>query len=62
MTAREVIRRLEEDGWYLKTTRGGHLQYAHPTKLGKVTIANHKGDIRPGTLSSIEKQSGLKLR
>lgn len=62
MTVREIMRRLETDGWYIKAIRGSHIQYAHPTKPGKVTVANHKGDIRPGTLASIEKQAGLKLR
>lgn len=62
MTAREVMRRLEANGWRVKAIRGSHFQYTHPSKTGKITIANHKGDIKPGTLASIEKQSGLKLR
>ncbi|WP_425426434.1 type II toxin-antitoxin system HicA family toxin [Thermicanus aegyptius] len=27
----------------------------HPTKSGKVTVPNHKGDIAPGTRNSILK-------
>lgn len=60
MTVREVIKRLEADGWYIVATRGSHIQYKHPTKPGRVTVANHKGDIPPGTLASIMKQAGLK--
>lgn len=60
MTVREIIRKLEADGWTLKATRGSHMQYVHPAKPGKVTIANHPGDIPPGTLNSILKQAGLK--
>lgn len=60
MTVRDVIKLLEADGWTVKAVRGSHVQYAHPTKPGKVTVANHKGDIPPGTLSSIMKQAGLK--
>jgi predicted RNA binding protein YcfA (HicA-like mRNA interferase family) len=27
---RDVIRQLEEQGWFLVATRGGHRQYKHP--------------------------------
>ena len=58
---REIIRRLEQDGWYLVATRGSHRQYRHPAKPGQVTIPGHLGDdVRPGTLSSILRQAGLK--
>lgn len=60
MTAKEVTKRLELDGWMVKAVRGSHVQFIHPTKLGKVTVPNHKGDIPPGTLASIFKQAGLK--
>lgn len=29
---------LEEDGWFLMTTKGDHRQYKHPTKKSKVTV------------------------
>ncbi|MDR1616331.1 MAG: type II toxin-antitoxin system HicA family toxin, partial [Syntrophomonadaceae bacterium] len=32
------------DGWTLKTIKGSHHQYVHPTKPGKVTIPCHSGD------------------
>jgi predicted RNA binding protein YcfA (HicA-like mRNA interferase family) len=38
MKVREVIKLLEEDGWYLKATKGSHRQYKHPTKPGRVTL------------------------
>ena len=61
MKVREVIKRIEADGWYLVTTRGSHRQYKHPTKSGRVTIAGHpKDDLSPGTLNSILKQAKLK--
>jgi len=56
-----VIDRIEKDGWRLKTTKGSHRQYIHPTKPGRVTIAGHPGDdLAPGTLNSVFKQAGLK--
>lgn len=60
MKVREIIKRIEAEGWYHVRTRGSHRQYKHPTKPGRVTIAgkpNH--DLAPGTLNSILKQSGL---
>jgi len=47
---RDVIRLLEEDGWYLVRTTGSHRQYHHPMKSGTVTVAGHPGeDMAPGT-------------
>ena len=61
MKVREVIRLLEDDGWFLVATRGSHRQYKHPTKPGRVTVAGKPSDdLAPGTLNSILKQSGLK--
>jgi len=58
---RDVIRLLEEDGWYLARTRGSHRQFKHSTKSGAVTVAGKASiDVPPGTLNSILKQSGLK--
>ena len=60
MKVREVIKLIEEDGWYLVSTKGSHRQYKHPSKPGRVTIAGHGGpDLAPGTLNSIFKQAQL---
>ncbi|MBO9371498.1 MAG: type II toxin-antitoxin system HicA family toxin [Chloroflexi bacterium] len=60
MKVRDVIRLIEEDGWYLVRTKGSHRQYKHPTKPGLVTIAGHPNDdLAEGTLSSILKQAQL---
>lgn len=60
MTAKDIIKLLEADGWVLKAVRGSHMQYTHPIKPGKVTLPSHKGDVPVGTLQSILKQAGLK--
>jgi predicted RNA binding protein YcfA (HicA-like mRNA interferase family) len=61
MKVREVIKLIEEDGWYLARTRGSHRQFKHPTKSGLVTIAGKPSDdLAPGTLNSIFKQAQLK--
>ena len=62
MNSREVIKRLQADGWELKRTTGSHHHFKHPEKPGVVTVIHPKKDFRPKTLASVEKQSGVKLR
>ena len=60
MTFKEIEKLIKADGWVYENTRGSHYYYSHPTKKGKVTVPNHKGDIPKGTANSILKQAGLK--
>jgi len=61
MKVREIIKIIENDGWYLKRTKGSHRQFKHPTRSGKVTIAGHeRDDLHPKTEISILKQAGSK--
>ncbi len=34
MKARDIIKMIEEDGWYLVRQKGSHKQYKHKTKKG----------------------------
>jgi predicted RNA binding protein YcfA (HicA-like mRNA interferase family) len=49
-------------GWYEVNQVGSHKQFKHPTKKDRVTVPHPKRDIPTGTLKSIEKQAGVKLR
>ena len=61
MKVRDIIRLVEDDGWFLVRTRGSHRHFKHPSKPGLVTIAGHPGvDMPKGTLNSVLKQAGLK--
>jgi len=61
MKVRDVIRRIEEDGWEFKRQRGSHRIYRHPNKPGTVTVTGARNkDIPSGTLGSILWQAGLK--
>lgn len=61
MKVREVIKMLENDGWYCDRTRGSHRQYKHPSEPGLVTVPGKPSDdLTPGTLNSILRQAGLK--
>ena len=61
MKVSEILRMIQDDGWFLLATRGSHRQYKHPTKAGRVTVPGKPSDdLAPGTLNSILKQSGLR--
>jgi predicted RNA binding protein YcfA (HicA-like mRNA interferase family) len=62
MTSREVIRLIEQDGWYFIGATGSHHYFKHPTKPGKVTVVHPSKDFKIKTLRSMELQSGVKLR
>ncbi|GEM_PF-709287 len=49
MNSNDVIKLLKNDGWQEKK-RGGtsHIQFVHPDKKGKVTVASH-GEKRNST-------------
>jgi predicted RNA binding protein YcfA (HicA-like mRNA interferase family) len=61
MKVSEVLRMLNDDGWFLVATRGSHRQFKHTIKAGRVTVSGKPSDeLAPGTLNSILKQAGLK--
>lgn len=60
MRFREIEKIVLDDGWVLADVKGSHHQYKHPSKPGKVTIPNHRGDIPQRVVNSILKQAGLK--
>ena len=58
---KDLIVRLEEDGWFLVRTKGSHRQYHHPTKPGTVTVSGKPSvEVPVGTLNSALRQAGLK--
>lgn len=60
MKYRELVKRVEADGWKLRNQVGSHRQYKHPIKPGVVTIAGKPNlDVPIGTLKAILKQAGL---
>ena len=61
MKVREILKLIEDDGWYLERIRGSHRQYKHANKAGLVTVAGKPNDdLAPGTQNSILKQAQLK--
>ena len=62
MDSKEIIKRLQDDGWQLHHTKGDHHQFKHPEKQGKVTVPHPKKDIAIGTLHNIFRQAGWDWR
>ncbi len=61
MKVRDLIKRIEADGWVQARQRGSHRQFKHPTKQGTVTVSGKPNiDVPPGTLNNVLKQAGLK--
>ena len=60
--SREVIQRLQDDGWYEVAQKGSHKQFKHPTKKGRVTVPSPGRDLPKGTPRSIERQAQIRLR
>ena len=60
MKVRDVVRRLEADGWYRIKSKSGHRQFKHPTKAGRVTVSGQMNvDVPIKTLKSIWRQAQL---
>ena len=60
MKVKDAIKKLEQDGWYLRRTKGSHRQFKHPTKSGTVTVSGKLSkEIPIGTLKSIWKQAQI---
>ena len=61
MKVAEVLRLIQQDGWFLVAQKGSHRQFKHPTKAGRVTVPGKPDDdLALGTRNSILKQAGLK--
>jgi len=60
MKIRDVLERLQDDGWQIVRQEGSHRILKHPTKRGIVVVAGHPSkDMKTGTLQSVWKQAGL---
>jgi predicted RNA binding protein YcfA (HicA-like mRNA interferase family) len=57
----ELVRILEEDGWYCTGQSGSHRHYRHPIKPGLLIVPMHAGkEIGKGLVDTILKKAGLK--
>jgi predicted RNA binding protein YcfA (HicA-like mRNA interferase family) len=62
MDSRTIIRKLRQAGWvHFRTTRSHH-HFRHPDTQQVVTVPHPRKDVPIGTIKSVERQSGVKLR
>lgn len=62
MRSRDVIKKLEADGWTLQRVSGSHHIFAKDGVAEIITISHPKKDMTIGQLREAEKISGLKFR
>jgi predicted RNA binding protein YcfA (HicA-like mRNA interferase family) len=62
MDSRTIIRKLEAAGWKHFRTTGSHRHFCHSDNDQVVTVPHPKKDVPIGTIKSIERQSGMRLR
>ena len=60
MKSADIIKALENRGWYLVRIKGSHHHFKHPVTPGLVTVPHPKREIPKGTLMNIMKQAQLK--
>lgn len=59
MKVRDVLKRLNSEGWVIDRQKGSHRQLVHPEKKGRVTVAGQPSlDLQYDTLKSIYTQAG----
>jgi len=60
VSARELVRALEKEGFVFSRAKGGHRVYCHPATGKRVTVPYHAGRvIPPGTLANILREAGV---
>ena len=59
MKVREIVKKLELDGWYQARMRGSHRVFKHPEKTGIVVPGSFGDEVAIGTLKNIWKQAQL---
>jgi len=62
MKIRDIIKKLESEGWVLVRQKGSHKQYKNTNKPDLITIPDHGSNKEPsiGVLNDIKKKAGWK--
>lgn len=61
MTGKDVIRKLEREGWSVLRQSGSHVRMGKDAGRTSVPVHGHH-DLKAGTVSAIERQTGVKLK
>jgi len=59
LSSRDIIRKLEADGWALDHVSGSHHIFRHPTKPGPVVVRHPRKALKQGAQRATLQQAGL---
>lgn len=62
MDGKSIIKRLEKEGWQHVSTQGSHHKLKKSGLAPIVVPVHGKKDLKSGTLRSIERATGVKLK
>ena len=62
MNGKDIIKCLEQEGWYKVGDKSDHEKYKHPEKSDHVVVPRPRKDMPIGTLCNIYKQAGWEWR
>ncbi len=63
MKVKEVVKAIEQEGWFMIRRKGIHRQYRHIHRSGLLTISGRALDeLADGSLKSISEQAGIESR
>lgn len=57
MSRKEISKHLQTKGWTVERDQGPHEVWGHPKSQRKIAVPRHGGDLAPGTVRSIVKNS-----
>lgn len=61
MNAKQILKKLQAEGWQVLRQEGSHIRLGKGDARTSVPLHGTK-DLKPGTLASIERQTGMKLK
>ncbi|MDD5242161.1 MAG: type II toxin-antitoxin system HicA family toxin [Sulfuricella sp.] len=60
MNSADIIKKLEQAGWVLRSVKGSHHIYTHAERGGHISAPHPKRDMGVGLVHKLLKQAGLK--
>ncbi len=57
MDSKQIINRLECEGWYKVNQVGSHIKFKHSNKQGFVTVPHPKKDVPIGTIRGLTQKT-----
>jgi len=60
MNSKDLIRELQQHGWFVSRVRGSHHVFRHPERSGHVSVPHPRKDLGVGLVKQIRRAAGLK--